>query len=83
MNTALNRFRTAVIAAGLAAALSGLFAQAPRQAAKPAPKGPWMDETLSPDRRAELVIEQMTLEEKIGLAHGAGMMGFGGAPVGR
>jgi beta-glucosidase len=34
-------------------------------------KQPWMDSTLSPDRRADLVIEQMTLDEKIQLVHGS------------
>ncbi|MGO8676914.1 MAG: hypothetical protein ACLQVX_13710 [Limisphaerales bacterium] len=29
-----------------------------------------MDKSLSPDRRADLVIEQMTLDEKINLVHG-------------
>ena len=31
----------------------------------------WMNRSLSPDRRADLLIEQMTLEEKITLVHGA------------
>jgi beta-glucosidase len=35
-----------------------------------APKGPWIDQKLSPDQRADLVIEQLTLDEKIALAHG-------------
>jgi beta-glucosidase len=79
--TLLNRLKVLGITAGLlTSTLSLAFAQAPRQPATPAPKGPWMDKSLSPDRRAELLIEQMTLEEKIGLAHGTGMMGFGGAP---
>lgn len=39
----------------------------------------WMDRKLSPDKRAEMVIEQMTLDEKISLVHGAGMVGFGPA----
>jgi len=34
-----------------------------------APK-PWMDKSLSPDRRAGLLIEQMTIDEKIALIHG-------------
>jgi beta-glucosidase len=42
-----------------------------------APKGPWSDTTLSPDQRADLVIQAMTLDEKIQLVHGAGMLGFG------
>lgn len=37
-----------------------------------APKGPWMDKTLSADKRADLVISQMTLDEKISLLHGGG-----------
>ena len=35
-----------------------------------APAGPWMDKTLPPDQRAEMVIAQMTIEEKIQLVHG-------------
>lgn len=34
---------------------------------------PWMDAKLSPQRRADLVLEQMTLDEKISLLHGNGM----------
>ena len=33
---------------------------------------PWMDATLPPDRRADLVESAMTLDEKIGLVHGYG-----------
>ena len=36
---------------------------------------PWSDATLSPDARADLVIKELTLEEKISLLHGQG--GFG------
>ena len=43
---------------------------------KPAVKGPWMNRTLSPDQRADLVIGQMTLDEKISIVHGQGW-GFG------
>ena len=49
----------------------------------PAVKGPWMDKSLSPDRRADLLVGQMTLEEKISLLHGSGFRGMpgpGGAP---
>lgn len=38
---------------------------------------PWMKTDLTPDQRAELVIEQMTLDEKIQLVHGAGFPGLG------
>jgi beta-glucosidase len=33
---------------------------------------PWMDRSLSPDQRADLVLRQMTLDEKIQLVHGTG-----------
>ena len=36
-----------------------------------------MDKTLTPDQRAELVLKEMTLDEKIQLVHGSGMPGFG------
>jgi len=34
---------------------------------------PWMNTSLSPDERAEMVLKQMTLDEKISLLHGNGM----------
>ena len=37
---------------------------------------PWMDKTLTPDQRAELVLKEMTLDEKIALLHGNGMPGW-------
>ena len=33
---------------------------------------PWSDTSLSPDQRADLVIQQMTLDEKISVLHGQG-----------
>jgi beta-glucosidase len=33
---------------------------------------PWMNTTLSPDQRADLVLQQMTLDEKLQLVHGTG-----------
>ena len=40
-----------------------------------APKidGPWMNPQLSPEDRADLVLKQLTLDEKIALLHGNGM----------
>src|SRR5713226_6079976 len=38
---------------------------------------PWMNTSLSPDERAELVLKEMTLDEKIDLVHGNGMPGWG------
>jgi len=42
------------------------------QTAKP-PAGPWTNTSLSPDERADLLIQAMTLDEKIALLHGVGM----------
>ena len=35
---------------------------------------PWMNSTLSPEQRADLVLKQMTLDEKLALLHGNGMV---------
>jgi beta-glucosidase len=37
------------------------------------PTGPWMNASLSPDERADLVLKELTLDEKIALLHGVGM----------
>ncbi|HEY0796488.1 MAG TPA: glycoside hydrolase family 3 protein, partial [Acidisarcina sp.] len=65
--------QTTVLIAGLALATpfaARLSAQPPSQPT--APGRPWMDKTLSPDKRADMVIEQMTLDEKIQMVHGQG-----------
>ncbi len=52
------------------------FAQFPGMGA---PKHyPWSDKNLSPDQRADMVIQQMTLDEKIQLLHGPGWQVFMG-----
>lgn len=61
------------------AASSALFAQSPRR--RP-PEPAWahakyMDKSLSPDERANLVLKELTLDEKIDLIHGQGMPGWG------
>jgi beta-glucosidase len=38
---------------------------------------PWQDASLSPEERAEMVLKEMTLDEKISLLHGNGMPGWG------
>src|SRR6185369_15174057 len=43
-------------------------------------KQPWMNTSLSPDERAELVLKELTLDEKIALVHGNGMRGWGKTP---
>jgi beta-glucosidase len=35
--------------------------------------GPWMNPKLSPEERAEMVLKQLTLDEKLALLHGNGM----------
>jgi len=44
-----------------------------RRPPAPKPTGPWMNAGLSPDERADLVIKEMTLDEKIAVIHGVGM----------
>ena len=65
----------------LAACLATLIGPAGAQFGPPRPKpsGPWMNKSLSPDQRADLIVAQMTLAEKISLLHGGGwQMLFGG-----
>jgi len=52
----------------------------PREGATPAQQRPWMDTSLSPDQRADLVLRELTLDEKIGLLHGNGMLDWEGPP---
>src|SRR6202167_2171516 len=37
---------------------------------------PWMNKSLSPDQRADLVIKEMTLDEKMNFVHGTGWNGL-------
>jgi len=48
------------------------FFVASRAVAQNAPQ-PWMDVSLSPEQRADLVLKQLTLDEKLALLHGNGM----------
>jgi len=49
----------------------------PQDPARTSGNRPWMNTNLSPDERAELVLKEMTLDEKITLIHGNGMPGWG------
>ena len=51
-------------------ACNGALAQIPGMS--PAKHFPWSDKSLSPDARADMVIREMTLDEKIQLVHGLG-----------
>ena len=42
-------------------------------AAAQAADGPWMNPKLSPEERADMVLKQLTLDEKLALLHGNGM----------
>ena len=37
---------------------------------------PWMNSSLSPDERASMVVKEMTVDEKIQMLHGTGMVGL-------
>ena len=39
-----------------------------------------MNAQLNPDERADMVLKEMTLDEKIDLLHGNGMRGWAGGP---
>lgn len=74
------RIRLIILHAGLITICGCLaWAQFPEQE-PPKPQGPWMDKALSPDQRADLVIGQMTLDEKISLLHGGGFRAVPGGP---
>ncbi len=49
----------------------GFLTATPFSIAQPA--RPWMDASLPPETRAEMVLKQMTLDEKLSLLHGNGM----------
>jgi beta-glucosidase len=62
--------RLTIAALALALAVAPALAQSAQPPRKPA--GPWMNKTLSPDQRADLVIKALTLDEKISLLHANG-----------
>ena len=55
------------------------YGQFPRTS-EPPKHYPWSDTSLSPDARADLVIKEMMLDEKISLLHGQRAFGQRGAP---
>jgi beta-glucosidase len=54
----------------------GVFSLVCAMAAPAMAQRPWMDTHLSPDQRADLVLREMTLDEKIDLMHRQGMPGW-------
>ncbi|HUZ93735.1 MAG TPA: glycoside hydrolase family 3 C-terminal domain-containing protein, partial [Edaphobacter sp.] len=69
--------RAVVISLLAVFAFTGAQAQAPRQESK----RPWGNKELSPDKRADLVLAEMTLDEKIQLLHGLGWASLFKAPT--
>ena len=67
-------FRSRVLPAVAIISLLSLTASSPAQKHKEPTRvsHPWDDKSLSPDRRADMVLEQMTLEEKLQMVHGIG-----------
>ena len=69
------------LAAGVALCLyAASMSQGQSVPQKQEPKAPWENKSLSPDERANLVIEKMTLDEKIQLLHGLGWETLFGPP---
>lgn len=75
-----SRLRLALaLALALSVVVTPVFSQhrLHNQADSQTPTHPWMNPSLSPDERADMVLKEMTLDEKIDLVHGQGMPGWG------
>src|SRR5579859_568836 len=59
---------------------TGSLSQGQSARQKQEPKEPWENRSLSADERADLVVEKMTLDEKIQLLHGLGWETLFGPP---
>ena len=65
--------KSSAVTAAVALALAATTLPAQRPHKPEPPKGPWMDASLPPEQRADMVLKQMTLDEKIDMLHGNGM----------
>ncbi|HTX75204.1 MAG TPA: glycoside hydrolase family 3 C-terminal domain-containing protein [Terracidiphilus sp.] len=63
-------FPCALLSTALIAAAATASAQFPGQ--QPPPHYAWSDASLSPDQRADMVLKEMTMDEKLTLLHGQG-----------
>src|SRR5258706_985818 len=63
--------RLSLLLSGLFAAVISVSAQSNRK-----PSQPWMNPSVSADERADLVLKEMTVDEKLPLIHGPGMVGL-------
>lgn len=75
MNLATSLLRTLRLFGGLTTLVTILFpAYAQPGPVATTPSAAWMNRSLSPDERAALVVKEMTLDEKVSLLHGTGMV---------
>ncbi|MBO9498107.1 MAG: glycoside hydrolase family 3 C-terminal domain-containing protein [Novosphingobium sp.] len=70
------KFAAALLCGMSALAAAPLVAQAEPPGAKP-----WMDAKLSAEKRADLILAHMSLDEKVALLHGPMGMSFGPGPL--
>lgn len=71
-------YSIALLCAAVALPSLALVASLPSVAAQNQSQDkPWMNQSLSPDERAELVLKEMTVDEKLSMLHGQGMPGWG------
>jgi beta-glucosidase len=68
--------QTNPFASGIAILILALMPVSAQVGSEHTPPRTWMNNSLSPDERAALVVKQMTLDEKISLLHGTGMEGL-------
>jgi beta-glucosidase len=65
--------KSCVLAGWVLLSVGGARVAGAQKSAVGAPvKGPWMNTALDPDTRADMMIKEMTLDEKIQLVHGIG-----------
>src|SRR5271170_1111989 len=70
-------FRTSPLVLGFVILYSAMLPASAQVASEHTPPAaPWMNTSLSADERAALVVKEMTLDEKISLLHGTGMVGL-------
>jgi beta-glucosidase len=74
LSTSRGFFRLAFLAVAALTVATDCRAQDQKDSAS---NHPWMNTKLSADERAEMVLKELTLDEKIELVHGNGMPGWG------
>ena len=77
MNLHIRSLQTNPLARGLVILSLALLPVSAQVGSEHTPPATWMNSSLSPDERAALVVKEMTLDEKISLLHGTGMVGLG------